>query len=98
VQQRNEMMDSFSKILQRLPTSDVSSSSGGIATFKVHINFDIPIFEGQKDTNVVDKWLNLLEGYFFSITFRIVKRLLLRSSKPSSMSNISGRLSVSKRK
>jgi hypothetical protein len=32
--------------------------------FKVQINFDIPIFEGQIDADVVDKWLNLLEGYF----------------------------------
>ena len=45
-QQRNEMMDSFVQILQRLPTGDTSSSSGGIAPFKVQINFDIPIFEG----------------------------------------------------
>ena len=38
--------------------------SGGVAPFKVQINFDIPIFEGQIDADVVDKWLNLLEGYF----------------------------------
>jgi hypothetical protein len=49
--------------------------------FKVQINFDIPIFEGQIDTDGVDKWLNLLEGYFsfhnFSnrekITFALLK-------------------------
>ena len=29
-----------------------------------YINFDIPIFEGQIDAYVIDKWLNLLEGYF----------------------------------
>ena len=29
------------------------------------MNFDIPIFEGQIDIDVVDNWLNLLEGYFF---------------------------------
>jgi hypothetical protein len=58
------MMDSFAQILQQLPTSDASSSSGGAAPFKVQINFDIPIFEGQIDTDVVGKWLNLLEGYF----------------------------------
>jgi hypothetical protein len=46
MQQRNEMMDSFTQILRRLPTSDTSSSSGGTAPFKVQINFDIPIFEG----------------------------------------------------
>jgi hypothetical protein len=61
--------------------SDASSSNGGAAPFKVQINFDIPIFEGQIDADVVEKWLNLLEGYFsihnFSnrenITFALLK-------------------------
>jgi hypothetical protein len=43
--------------------------------------FSIPIFEGQIDAYVVDKWLNLLEGYFFvhnfsnreKITFALLK-------------------------
>jgi hypothetical protein len=81
MQQRNEMMDSFAQILRWLPTGDTSSSSGGATPFKVQINFDIPIFEGQIDTDVVDKWLNLLEGYFFvhnfsnreNITFALLK-------------------------
>jgi hypothetical protein len=81
MQQRNEMMDNFAQILRRLPIGDASSSSGGTAPFKVQINFDIPIFEGQIDTYVVDKWLNLLEGYFFvhkfsnreKITFALLK-------------------------
>jgi hypothetical protein len=60
MQQKNEMMDSFAQILRRLPTGDTSSSNGGTAPVKVQINFDIPIFEGQIDTDVVDKWLNLL--------------------------------------
>jgi hypothetical protein len=64
VQQRNTMMDNFTQILRRLPIGDTSSSSRGTAPFKVQINFDIPIFEGQIDADVVDKWLNLLEGYF----------------------------------
>jgi hypothetical protein len=59
-QQRNEMMDSFTQILRGLPTSDASSSSGGANPFKVQIKFDIPIFEGHIDVDVVDKWLNLL--------------------------------------
>jgi hypothetical protein len=59
MQQRNKMMDSFAQILRRLPTGDTSSLNGGNAPFKVKINFDIPI-----DADVVDKWLNLLEGYF----------------------------------
>jgi hypothetical protein len=80
-QQRNEMMDSFVQILRRLPIGDTSSSSGGATPFKVHINLYIPIFEGQIDANSLDKWLNLLEGYFsvhnFSnrenITFALIK-------------------------
>jgi hypothetical protein len=67
-----------------LPTVDASSSSrhfGGVAPFKVQISFDIPVFEVQIDANALDKWLNLLEGYFsihnFSdrekITFALLK-------------------------
>jgi hypothetical protein len=63
-QQRNEMMDSFVQIVRWLPTGDTSSSNGDVAPFKVQINFDIPIFEGQIDANAIDKWLNMLEGYF----------------------------------
>jgi hypothetical protein len=37
--------------------------------FKVQVSFDIPIFEGQIDADALDKWLNLLEGYFWSIIF-----------------------------
>jgi hypothetical protein len=80
-QQRNEMMDSFTQILRWLPTGDTSSSSGGTNPFKVQINFDIPIFEGQIEADAVEKWLNLLEGYFFvhnfsnreKITFALLK-------------------------
>jgi hypothetical protein len=51
--------------------------------FEVQINFYIPIFEGEIDADVVDKWLNLLEGYFsvhnFSdrenITFSLFKAI-----------------------
>ena len=75
------MMDSFMQILRRLPTCDTSSSSRGAAPFKVQINFNIPVFEGQIDADGVDKWLNQLERYFsihnFSnrenITFTVVK-------------------------
>jgi hypothetical protein len=64
MQQRNKMMDSFTHILRRLPTGDTSSWSGGDAPFKVQINFDIRIFEGHIDIDAIDKWLNLLKGYF----------------------------------
>jgi hypothetical protein len=77
------MMDSFTQILRWLPTGDTSSSNGGADPFKVQINFDIPIFEGHIDTDVVENWLNLLEGYFavhnFSnrekITFALLKAI-----------------------
>ena len=52
-QQRNEMMDIFAQTLQRLPIGDASSLSGGTAPFKVQIKFDIPIFEGRIDADVV---------------------------------------------
>ena len=58
-------MDNFAQILQRFPTGSASASSnhfGGATPFKVQVNFDIPIFDGQIDTNAVDRWLNLLEG------------------------------------
>ena len=65
MQQRNEMMDTFTQILQWIPTGDASSLNKGAIPFKVQINFDIPIFEGQIDADDVEKWLTLLEGYFF---------------------------------
>jgi hypothetical protein len=75
------MVENFAQILQRLPTGEASSSSGHATPFKVQINFYIPLFEGLIDADVVDKWLNLLEGYFsvhdFSdmekITFALLK-------------------------
>jgi hypothetical protein len=85
--QRDEMMENFSHILQRLPIATSASSSsdhfGGTSPFKVQVNFDIPIFEGQIDVDALEKWLNLLEGYFsvhnFSdrekITFALLKAL-----------------------
>jgi len=59
------MMDSFAQILWRLPTGHTSSSNGGTTPFKVQINLDIPIFEGHIGADMVKKWLNLLDGYFF---------------------------------
>jgi hypothetical protein len=68
MRQRDEMMENFSHILQRLPIATCASSSsdhfGSTSPFKVHVNFDIPVFEGQIDAKALDKWLNLLEGYF----------------------------------
>jgi hypothetical protein len=95
-QQRNEMLENFSQILQRLPTiAGVSSSSshfGDAAPFKVQVNFDILVFEGQIDADALEKWLNLLEGYFSVHNFLIEKRSPLHSLRLSPMSNIGGKL------
>jgi len=81
------MMDNFAHILQCLPIAkDTYSSSGhflGTSPFKVQVNFDIPIFEGQIHVDALEKWLNLLEGYFYvqknfdreNITFALLKDL-----------------------
>ena len=70
-------MDNFSHILQWLPTSGSASNihSGGATPFKVQVNFDIPIFEGQIDVDVIDRWLNLLEGYFLVHDFSDWERI-----------------------
>jgi hypothetical protein len=85
--QRDEMMENFSHILQRLSIETGAYSSrghfGGTFPLKVKVNFDIHVFEGQIDAKALDKWLNLLEGYFsihnFSdrekITFTLLKSL-----------------------
>ena len=56
--QRNVIMDNSAQILQRIPTGGASTSnshSRGTTPFKVQVNFDIPIFEGQIDADIVDK-------------------------------------------
>jgi hypothetical protein len=85
--QKDEMMDNFSHILHRLSiTASAYSSSdhfGGTSSFKVQVNFYIPIFEGRIDAYALEKWLNLLEGYFSdhnffdreNITFTLLKAL-----------------------
>ena len=60
-------MDNFAQILQRLPTGGTSASishSGGATPFKVQLNFEIPIFQVQIHAYAIERWLNLLEGYF----------------------------------
>jgi hypothetical protein len=94
------MMENFSHILQRLSieTGAYSSSGhfGGTSPFKVQVNFDIPIFEGQIDAEALDKWLNLLEGYFSVHKFSDKERSPSHSLKLSPMSNIGGKLIGSK--
>jgi hypothetical protein len=38
-----------------LPTGEASSSIGHATPFKVQVNFDISLFEGLIDVDVVDK-------------------------------------------
>jgi hypothetical protein len=81
--QRNVMMDNFAEILQRISNGDASTSrshSGGATPFKEQVNFDIPIFYDQIDVDTVDRWFNLLKGYFsvhdFSDREKIIFALL----------------------
>jgi hypothetical protein len=62
----------------------LTSNHFGCATsFKVKVNFDIPLFEGQIDVDALEKWLSLLEGYYSiqkkikseNITFALLKFL-----------------------
>jgi hypothetical protein len=94
------MMENFSHILQRLSIASGASSSsghfGGTSPFKVQVNFDIPVFEGQIDAEALEKWLTLLEGYFSVHNFSTKKRSPSHSLKLSLMSNIGGKLTGSK--
>jgi hypothetical protein len=80
------MMENFAHILQLLPIATCTSSSriffGGTSPFKVQVNFDIPIFEGQIDENALEKWLKI---------FPIGKISPSHSSRISPMSNIGGK-------
>jgi hypothetical protein len=62
------MMKNFSHILQRssITTNKYLSRDhfGSTSPFNVQFRFDIPVFEGQIDVDALEKWLNLLEGYF----------------------------------
>ena len=56
--QKDEMMENFSYILQLLSITigEYSSSNhfGGTSPFKVQVNFDIPVFEGQIDADALE--------------------------------------------
>ena len=83
--QRNEMMDSFTQILLWIPAaasaSSISSRFEDVTPFKVQVNFYIPLFEGQINVDALNKWLNVLDGYFSvhnffdreKITFALLK-------------------------
>jgi hypothetical protein len=66
-------------------TEEYSTSNhfASVTPFKVQVNFDIPLFEGQIDADALEKWLNMLEGYYSiqkkfdseNITFALLKAL-----------------------
>jgi hypothetical protein len=94
--QRDEMMENFSHILQRLSIATGASSSsghfGGTLPFKVQVNFDIPVFEEQIDVESLEKWLSLLEGYFSVHKFSDKEKITFTLLKAPPMSNIGGKL------
>lgn len=60
-------------------TIEGSSSNnhfGGSTPFKIQVNFDIALFEGQIDGDVVYKWLSLLEVYFFVHNFSNIEKIV----------------------
>jgi hypothetical protein len=80
------MMDNFTQILRRL--SMVMGEAyltrihfSNVTPFKVQVNFNIPLFKGQLDEDALEKWLNMLEGYYSvqnfyeteKITFALLK-------------------------
>jgi hypothetical protein len=94
--QRDEMMENFSHILQCLLIASGTCSSsghfGGISPFKVKVNFDIPIFEGQIHAKALEKWLTLLEGNFSVHDFSDKEKITFALLKFSLRSNIGGKL------
>jgi hypothetical protein len=97
MRQRNEMMEKFTQILQRLPMVVTEASSTrnhfrGVTPFKVQVNFDIPLFEGQIDADALEKWLNLLEGYYSVQKKSTVKISPSCSLNPFPMSELGGKV------
>jgi hypothetical protein len=64
--------------------------------FKVQVNFDIPLFEELIYVGVVDKWCNLIEGYFLVHNFFDSEILLFHSSKSCPMLRTHGTLNMIK--
>jgi hypothetical protein len=70
--------------MEETETYSIRNHFISVTPFKVQVNFDIPLFEGQIDVDSLEKWLNMLEGYYsvqkFSdhekITFTLLKALL----------------------
>jgi len=81
------MMENFTHILRRLLMAVEASPTRihfrGATPFKVQLNFYISLFQVQIDEDALEKWLNLLEGYYSiqnisngkNITFTLLKSL-----------------------
>jgi hypothetical protein len=66
------MIYNYAQIIRRFPIGDKYSLSihfGGVSPSMIQINFDIPLYEGQIDVDVVDKWLNLIKEHFLVHSF-----------------------------
>jgi hypothetical protein len=79
------MMENFSHILQHPSIKkgmySPSDHFGRTSHFKVQVNFDILIFEGQIHANALKKWLNLLECYFSIHNFYDMKKITFKLLK-----------------
>jgi hypothetical protein len=54
----------------------------GTMPFKVQVNFYIPLFEGQINVYALEKWLCLLEDYFFVQKFFTSEKITFAFLKP----------------
>ena len=61
-------------------------------SFQGTSQFYIPVFEGHIDADALQKWLNLLEGYFFFHNFSDRENITFALLKALPMSNIGGKL------
>jgi hypothetical protein len=97
---KGENMKNFSNILQHMSIEKFASLSrdhfGSTSPFKVEVNFDILIFEGQIEADALDKWLNLLKGYFSFHNFSDREKFTSILLKDLPMLNIGGKLIGSK--
>ena len=76
-----KFFDGCRRLSTIVDTSTSSGHFGGTTPFNVQVNFDIPVFEGQIDAYALDKWVNLLEGYFFVYNFSDGEKITLSPLK-----------------
>jgi hypothetical protein len=61
-----------------------------VTPFKVQVNFDIHLFEGYIDAYDLEKWLDMLEGYYSIQKNSNTIKITSLSLNPFPMSNIGG--------